>query len=69
MRSAAICTFIRSLSISSSAPVCPDAKLRKLVRNMIYDGVVANLLSIDMDEDPQGAGQAVRKEARPRPPN
>src|SRR5690242_5541405 len=32
------------------APVCPDAKLRKLVRNMIYDGVVANLLSIDMDE-------------------
>src|SRR6058998_2125635 len=26
------------------APVCPEAKLRKLVRNMIYDGVVANLL-------------------------
>jgi len=32
------------------APVCPDAKLRKLVRNMIYDGVVAWLLSIEMDE-------------------
>src|SRR5215468_3602235 len=32
------------------APVCPDAKLRKLVRNMIYDGVVAQLLSIDMEE-------------------
>jgi 2-oxoglutarate ferredoxin oxidoreductase subunit alpha len=32
------------------APVCPDAKLRKLVRNMIYDGVVANLLRIDMQE-------------------
>jgi 2-oxoglutarate ferredoxin oxidoreductase subunit alpha len=31
-------------------PVCPDAKLRKLVRNMIYDGVVAQLLSIDMAE-------------------
>src|SRR5438876_12245447 len=31
-------------------PVCPEAKLRKLVRNMIYDGVVANLLSIDMQE-------------------
>jgi len=30
--------------------VCPDAKLRKLVRNMIYDGVVAQLLSIEMDE-------------------
>jgi len=32
------------------APACPEAKLRKLVRNMIYDGVVAWLLSIDMDE-------------------
>ena len=31
-------------------PVCPDAKLRKLVRNMIYDGVVAWILSIDMEE-------------------
>jgi 2-oxoglutarate ferredoxin oxidoreductase subunit alpha len=32
------------------APVCPDAKLRKLVRNMLYDGIVAWLLSIDMEE-------------------
>jgi 2-oxoglutarate ferredoxin oxidoreductase subunit alpha len=32
------------------APVCPDAKLRKLVRNMIYDGVVAQILSIEMQE-------------------
>ncbi len=31
-------------------PVCPEAKLRKLVRNMIYDGVVAHLLSIEMEE-------------------
>ncbi|MEP7362367.1 MAG: 2-oxoacid:acceptor oxidoreductase subunit alpha [Acidobacteriota bacterium] len=31
-------------------PVCPDAKLRKLVKNMIYDGVVAYLLEIDMEE-------------------
>jgi len=31
-------------------PVCPDAKLRKLVRNMIYDGIVAWVLSIEMDE-------------------
>src|SRR6187455_749497 len=31
-------------------PVCPEAKLRKLVRNMIYDGVVAQILSIEMDE-------------------
>jgi len=32
------------------APVCADVKLRKLVRNMIYDGVLAQLLGIDMDE-------------------
>jgi 2-oxoglutarate/2-oxoacid ferredoxin oxidoreductase subunit alpha len=31
-------------------PVCPEARLRKLVRNMIYDGVVANLLGIDLEE-------------------
>ena len=31
-------------------PVCPEAKLRKLVKNMIYDGVVARILSIDMQE-------------------
>jgi 2-oxoglutarate ferredoxin oxidoreductase subunit alpha len=28
-------------------PVCPDAKLRRLVRNMIYDGILARLLGID----------------------
>jgi 2-oxoglutarate ferredoxin oxidoreductase subunit alpha len=32
------------------AAVCPDAKLRRLVRNMIYDGVLAHLLGIDMTE-------------------
>jgi 2-oxoglutarate ferredoxin oxidoreductase subunit alpha len=32
------------------APVCPEAKLRKLVRNMIYDGVLAQLLGIDLAE-------------------
>ncbi len=31
-------------------PVCPEAKLRKLVRNMIYDGIMAHLLGIDLDE-------------------
>src|SRR5262245_33201997 len=30
------------------APVTHDAKLRRLVRNMIYDGVLSRLLSIDM---------------------
>jgi len=29
-------------------PVCPDAKLRRLVRNMIYDGILAQLLGIDL---------------------
>src|SRR5512134_1714339 len=29
-------------------PVCPDAKLRRLVRNMIYDGILSFLLKIDM---------------------
>ena len=32
------------------APVCPEAKLRKLVKNMIYVGVVAKLLDIEMAE-------------------
>ena len=31
------------------APVCPDAKLRRLVRNMIYDGILARLLGIDLE--------------------
>ena len=32
------------------APVCPDAKLRKLVRNMIYVGILARLLAIELPE-------------------
>jgi len=32
------------------APVCPEAKLRKLVKNMIYVGVVAHLLEVDLAE-------------------
>ncbi len=31
-----------------TAAVCPEAKLRKLVRNMVYVGVAAHLLGIDM---------------------
>jgi 2-oxoglutarate/2-oxoacid ferredoxin oxidoreductase subunit alpha len=30
--------------------VCTDAKLRRLVKNMIYDGVLSHLLEIDMAE-------------------
>lgn len=32
------------------AEVCPDAKLRRLVKNMIYDGVLSHLLTIDLAE-------------------
>jgi len=37
-----------------TAAVCPEAKLRKLVKNMIYVGVVAQLLSIDLNVVEQG---------------
>ncbi|HYK48592.1 MAG TPA: 2-oxoacid:acceptor oxidoreductase family protein, partial [Terriglobales bacterium] len=40
------------------APVCPEAKLRKLVKNMIYVGVVARLLEIDIAE----VEKAIRKQ-------
>src|SRR6266508_1062664 len=32
------------------SPITHDAKLRRLVRNMIYDGVLSRLLSIDMSQ-------------------
>jgi len=31
-----------------TASVCPEAKLRKLVKNMVYVGVVAHILSLDL---------------------
>ena len=40
------------------ATVCPEAKLRKLVKNMIYVGVLAKLLDIDMAE----VAKAIRKQ-------
>ena len=40
------------------APVCPEAKLRKLVKNMIYVGVVANILELDLAE----VEKAIRKQ-------
>ena len=46
------------------APVCPDAKLRRLVRNMIYDGILAKLLGIDLGADGAGARQAARQEGQ-----
>src|ERR1035438_7428992 len=31
-----------------TAAICPEAKLRKLVKNMVYVGVVARMLAIDL---------------------
>ncbi len=38
--------------------LCPNAKLRRLVKNMIYDGILAKLFSVDMGE----MEQALRKQ-------
>ncbi|MGH9449160.1 MAG: 2-oxoacid:acceptor oxidoreductase subunit alpha [Terriglobia bacterium] len=45
-------------------PICPDAKLRKLVRNMIYDGVVAYLLGIEMGEVEKALRKQFKKKAK-----
>jgi 2-oxoglutarate ferredoxin oxidoreductase subunit alpha len=45
------------------AAVCPDAKLRRLVRNMIYDGVLSYLLDIELGEMEKALGkQLARKQ-------
>src|SRR4029077_12801687 len=46
------------------APVCPDAKLRRLVRNMIYDGILAKLLQIDMGEMEKALMKQLGKKAK-----
>src|SRR2546427_2691108 len=45
-------------------PVCPDAKLRRLVRNMIYDGILAKLLGIDLSLMEQALGRQLGKKAK-----
>ena len=45
-------------------PVCPDAKLRRLVRNMIYDGILAKLLGIDMTFMEQALSRQLGKKAK-----
>ena len=45
-----------------TAAVCPEAKLRKLVKNMIYVGVAAQLLKMDMAAVEACAAQAVCEE-------
>ena len=46
------------------APVCPDAKLRRLVRNMIYDGILAKLLNVDMGEMEKALMKQLGKKAK-----
>ncbi len=46
------------------ATCCPDAKLRRLVRNMIYDGVVARLLGIDIDQVEKALRKQFKKKAK-----
>jgi 2-oxoglutarate ferredoxin oxidoreductase subunit alpha len=45
-------------------PVCPDAKLRRLVRNMIYPGVLAKLLGIDPALMEKALGKQLGKKAK-----
>jgi len=45
-------------------PVCPDAKLRRLVRNMIYDGILAKILGIDLGLMEKALGKQLGKKAK-----
>jgi 2-oxoglutarate ferredoxin oxidoreductase subunit alpha len=45
-------------------PVCPDAKLRRLVRNMIYDGVLAKILGIDLAMMEKALNKQLGKKAK-----
>ena len=45
-------------------PICPDAKLRRLVRNMIYDGVLSKLLGIEMAEMERALAKQLGKKAK-----
>jgi 2-oxoglutarate/2-oxoacid ferredoxin oxidoreductase subunit alpha len=47
-------------------PVAPDAKLRKLLRNMAYVGVLARLLSIEPGEVERAIGKVFGKKAKAR---
>src|SRR5579863_4173652 len=43
-------TFYAVSCEKMTGAVCPESKLRKLVKNMVYVGVVAKLLNLDMAE-------------------
>ncbi|HVL69434.1 MAG TPA: 2-oxoacid:acceptor oxidoreductase subunit alpha [Vicinamibacterales bacterium] len=46
------------------AEVCKDAKLRRLVKNMIYDGVLSHLLSIDLGQMEQALRRQLGKKLK-----
>jgi len=47
-----------------TAALCPEAKLRKLVKNMVYVGVVAQLLSIDLKVVERGVQKQFAKKQK-----
>ena len=47
-----------------TASVCPEAKLRKLVKNMVYVGVVAQLFSLDLTVVEQGVRKQFAKKQK-----
>jgi 2-oxoglutarate ferredoxin oxidoreductase subunit alpha len=46
------------------ADVTTDAKLRRLVRNMIYDGILSFLLDIELDEMKKALGKQLGKKPK-----
>ena len=50
------------------APVCPDAKLRRLVKNMIYPGILAKILGLDMKLMEQALAKQTGQESQGRRP-
>jgi 2-oxoglutarate/2-oxoacid ferredoxin oxidoreductase subunit alpha len=46
------------------APICPDAKLRRLVRNMLYDGVLSRLLGIELAEMERALAKQLAKKPK-----
>src|SRR5690349_2047426 len=47
-----------------TAAVCPEAKLRKLVKNMVYVGVVAQLLNMDLTVVEKGVKKQFAKKQK-----
>jgi 2-oxoglutarate ferredoxin oxidoreductase subunit alpha len=47
-----------------TATICPEAKLRKMVKNMVYVGVLAQLLSIELDVVEAGLRRQFAKKQR-----